>query len=139
MTTAKYSFYTPHERVILDCGDELVTKQSHKAECDINTILAQYAKTGIINHISNSEPQYLDLPSSVDFQESLALVQEASDAFASLPSGVRDRYANDPGRFLSALSDPGQRDFLREAGVLKPAIEAPPAPKEPPKPASAAD
>ena len=62
------------------------------AECDINNILSQFSKTGIINHINQNAAQYIDLPDSIDFQQSLAIIQDATDAFASLPSKVREFY-----------------------------------------------
>lgn len=113
-------FYRPHERVTLDCGEELITKQSHKAECDIHNILKQYQRTGIITHINSHSPQYLDLPSSLDLQDAISLVNQAENAFAALPSSVRERYANDPARFLAAFQDPDQAEFLREVGLLHP-------------------
>lgn len=121
---AHYDFYTPHSRVTLDF-DEInpqsisLTKQSHKNECDINTILKQYSKTGIISHINTQSPQYLELPDALDYQESLNVVAEASIAFDSLPSVVRDHFKNDPLNFLSSFSDPSQRETLEKFGLLK--------------------
>lgn len=103
----------------IDCGPEMVTKQSHKDECDIHKILSQYQKTGIINHITPNQPQYLDLPDNLDYQQSVNLILEAQEAFATLPSLIRDRYGNDPARFLEALNDPSQREFLTEIGVFE--------------------
>lgn len=114
-----YSFYTPHDRVTINTGDQLITKQSMAFECDINNILKQFSKTGIINHINSNQAQYLDLPDNLDFQSSLAIIQQADDAFASLPSKVREHYKNDPARFLGALTDPAERDLLTEYGILK--------------------
>jgi len=126
MTTATYSFYTPHPSITLDCGTEEITKQSHKAECDINTILSQFSRTGIIDHINNSPAEWLDLPDTMDFQQSLAVISEAQDAFASLPSQVRDYYQNSPAVFLGALTNPAEHDRLVEYGVLKPRVQSPP-------------
>jgi len=124
-----YSFYQPHDPVQLDCGTELITKQSHKAECDINTILKQFSQTGIIDHINKHQAEYIDLPDNLDFQTSLDIINQANDAFASLPSLVRDHYQNDPARFLGALTDPSQRSKLEEYGIFKPRPpEEPPAP-----------
>lgn len=124
-------FYRPHKRVTLDCGDELVTKQAHKDECDIHNILRQYQRTGIITHISQRQAAFVDLPSEVDFQQSLHLINQANEAFAQLPSRIRDSFGNDAQRFLAAIYDPAQRDHLISLGV----INAPP----PPRPADPAD
>jgi len=114
-------------RVSYSCGDQLVTKQSHKQECDINFILTQFKKTGIITHISKQQPVYGDLPDQIDFQQSLNLINAASDAFDALPSVVRRYFANDPGNLLAALHDPAQANKLQELGILKgPATPQPP-------------
>lgn len=122
---AGFSFYYPNRvSVVLDCGDEMITKQSFKDECDINTIMAHYEKTGIITHMTETQGQYLDLPDSMDFQDALTLVSHASDAFDNLPSVLRDRYKNDPSLFLSALSDPAERSVLTEFGVFRTPVDS---------------
>lgn len=135
-----YCFYRPHARVAFSCGDELITKQSHKAECDIHNILKQYQRTGIITHVQNARPTYEDLPDSMDYQQSLNLIMEADEAFMNLPSKVRDHFKNDPGLFLAAFSDPSQRQTLTDFGLLQAPSSSPPlpvAPVPPPEPAPA--
>lgn len=105
-------------RVSLDCGDEAVTKQSHKAECDINNILRQYQRTGILTHVQNARPTYGDLPSDVDFQQAMNTILEAESAFLALPSKVRAHFDNDPERFLASFYDPAQAEDLRRFGLL---------------------
>lgn len=129
--------YRPHSRVQLDCGDTMITKQSHKAECDIHNILRQYQRTGIIAHVQRARPSYLDLPDLSDFQTSLHVLREAEEAFAALPSRVRDHFANDPANFLAAFNDPKQAEQLRAFGLLRP-LEASGSGREPP-PASGGD
>lgn len=107
-------------RVQVDTGDQLITKQSHKDECDIHRILKQYQRTGILAHVQKARPQFIDLPDSVDYQAALNTIIEAQDTFSALPSIVRDYFANDPARFLAAFSDEKQADKLREFGLLNP-------------------
>lgn len=113
-------YQTPRRRVPTYCSGELVTKQSHKAECDINNILSQFKQTGIITHISNQPPVYADLPDSLDYQQSMNTIISADDAFARLPSVVRRYFNNSPEELLLALSDPAMRPKLIELGVLEP-------------------
>lgn len=96
-----------------------MTKQSMAAQCDINNILKQFKMTGVISHISvhASKGTYQDLPESLDFQESLHTVKRAQDAFASLPSKVRNRFDNDPALFLMFCSDPANAAELVELGL----------------------
>jgi len=113
-------FYRPHPRYLQEVGEFSMTKQSHKDECDINLILRQYQRTGIINHVQAARPTYSDLPDAIDYQASLSILMEADQAFQNLPAKVRNHFANDPATFLAALTDPNQADQLREFGVLKP-------------------
>lgn len=109
-----------------------MTIQSAKAECDINNILSQYRRTGIVTHVTTARPSYEDLPDPMDYQQSMNLLLDAQAAFAGLPSKVRDHFGNDPIRLLAAIQDPAQADQLREFGILAPLPPAPaPAPTPP--------
>lgn len=112
-------FHRKHERVYAPHEDVVMTKQSAKAECDIHNILSQYRRTGIISHVARAQAQFLDLPEVEDFQDALRQVEVAKEAFAALPSAIWDRFSNDPGRFLAALSDPAERPFLEDVGVFR--------------------
>lgn len=124
-----YSFYRPHVRVYAPITGPSMTKQSHKAECDINNILKQYQKTGILQHITQQQPIYTDLPDNTDYQQSLEILQKADDTFSTLPSVVRAHFHNDPGEFLAAFHDPSQRSQLEEWGLINKA--PPPRPPDP--------
>lgn len=111
-------FYRPHPRVSLDCGDHLITKQSHKAECDIHNILRQYQRTGILEHVARGQQAFIELPDALDYQASLHVIANAQAAFAALPSTVRDHFSNSPELFLSAFTDPTQHSTLADLGLL---------------------
>lgn len=113
-------FYRKHDRVLAEVGTRSRTLQDHKDECDINLILKQYQKTGIINHVQAARPTYEDLPDNIDYQQAMNTLLTAQEAFAGLPSKVRDHYGNDPERFLAAFYDSQQHDELRAFGLLKP-------------------
>lgn len=122
-------FYRKHPRVTSEGGGELLTKQEHKDECDINLIIKQYHRTGVI-HLNPEQPTFDDLPSNIDYQEACNTLIQADAAFAALPARTRDRFGNDPSRLLSAMDDPDRRTELEELGILKPK----PAPEPPPVP-----
>lgn len=127
-----WGFHQPHDPVDLDCGDEMMTKQSHKDECDIHNILRQYQQTGIIQHINDRTGVFDDLPSDLDYQASMNLMLDAQARFAALPAKVRDHYGNDPARFLAAFQDPDQEDTLRGFGLLNPKADPLPSPSNTP-------
>lgn len=109
-----------HKRVPTAVHGASRTHQSFKQECDINTILKNYTKTGFLSHTNTSQPQYFDVPQNIDYQLALNTIMDAEQRFAALPASVRDQYQNDPGVLLAALQDKGQHDKLRELGVLAP-------------------
>lgn len=130
-----FSFYRPHERQFAPHDSEEITKQSHKAECDIHTILSQFQRTGILTHINQNQAEFMDLPDGVDFQSAMELVKSAEHSFAALPSKVRDRFDNDPFQFLAAFQDPAMEAELRDLGLLNP-IRPPDPLSEPEAPSS---
>lgn len=93
-----------------------LTEQHHAKACDINTIMARYLKTGLIEHISRYEPQFGDI-SELDFKKSLDTITRVESEFYELPAYVRDHYENDPSNYLAAVvTDEG----LKELQSLKP-------------------
>lgn len=130
--------YSLKERVRLQCAptssDPSRTKQSFKAECDINTIIARFLRTGILDYAEKHEAQYGDA-TGVDFTEAMQTVAKAQSMFNDLPSALRNRFKNEPALFLDFIHDDKNRDEARKLGLLKP--EPAPAP-EPVKTATAA-
>lgn len=114
------SFYRPHDRVYSPHGERSMTRQEFKEECDIYEILAQFRDTGVIRRVQTAQPTFGDLPDDIDFQQSVNTVLQAQQAFASLPSNVRDFYGNNPERFLAAMYDSSQRDQLERFGLVTP-------------------
>jgi len=141
-------FYRPHKRVtydgtITDPWTGVVTtperrvKQSFVAECDINNIIKSFSVTGQFNHLSRNAQKgvYMDLPDEQDFQVSMNIIAEATQAFATLPSQVRDRFNNDPAKFLGFMSDPANQDEAIKLGLATkrsaPTADSPPPPIRP--------
>jgi len=119
--------YAKHERVQLDfidpdTGEHCVgrTKQAHKDECDINIVLKNYDKTGLITHVNNAIAEYGDYTEVNEFQESLNMVIKAQDTFDQLPSAVRKQFGNDPGAFFEFATNPKNQQQLVEMGLAHP-------------------
>lgn len=113
------SFYRSRVRQPQPVGDRSLAKQSMRDECDINRIVRQYQRTGIVSHIAERAGQFLDLPDACELQTSLEVVRQADEAFAALPSVVRDEFGNSPETFLLAFRDPAKKERLRELGLLQ--------------------
>lgn len=131
------------KRVQIAFPDQGRTKQSFKDECDINNILSRFNKTGQLPELIKSNPQYGDFSSVNDYQDSLNLVLHAQAQFAALSSRVRERFNNDPARFLEFTSNPknaqemidlGLAQKRSSEGVSSPSSQpAPGSPKQPKK------
>lgn len=93
------------------------TKQSFSSECDVNNILKKYTQTGILPNMMSSSPSYGDFSNPVDYQQSMNTVLNAQAQFASLPSIVRTRFANDPALFLDFASNPKNSEELIKLGL----------------------
>jgi phage internal scaffolding protein len=93
------------------------TEQHHKSECDIDTIIRKYDKTGLITHVNSAVAQYGDFTDVNEYQVSLNMVIDAQNAFNELPSAIRKKFGNDPGEFFEFATDPDNYDELVKLGL----------------------
>jgi len=114
------SAYKPHDRVVKEFHLPSRTQQSFKDETNINTIMAKYQKTGLIDHVNEHGPTYGEQPMAVDFHEAMNLVADANTMFAELPSSVRANFDNDPSAFLDYIADDERREALLNDKKINP-------------------
>ena len=95
--------------------DDGITEQHHTEQCDVNTILSTYMKTGVLPPI-DSNAQYGDL-SDFDYQSMQNQIANANSLFEQLPENVRYRFGNEPYRFLNFVQDEKNYDELVEMGL----------------------
>lgn len=95
------------------------TKQSFKDECNINTILHKYQKTGLVDHVAKHAGRYDDLGSSADYHTALNTVLAARESFESLTSSIRSKFFNDPASFLEFVQNPDNHAELVKLGLAK--------------------
>lgn len=113
-----------------------LTKQSMKAETDINNILARYAKSGLLTHLAGGTPQWLDVSEVSDYREAIERVRAADTWFSGLPAKMRETFHNDPAAFLDFASDPSNDKMMAELGLegrVKPAVNPNIDRKDPPE------
>lgn len=139
----RHPYTTVRERVQLSFADSIArTKQSFKAECDINTILEKYQRTGILEHARRHGGDYGFAP-AVDFKQAMDIVAQGRTMFEELPSSLRRRFG-DPESYLAFVQDPDNREEMRELGMLRADLppaepEGPEGPTEEPPKADAGD
>lgn len=106
--------------VSIDCSSPQLTDQSYAQSCDINNIMAQYAKTGMLPLQQNAQPSYIDNTMIPNLEEAFNIVKLASEAFYELPAYIRRQMDNDPAMLEIFVSNPENEDVLIKYGVLKP-------------------
>lgn len=133
-------------RVSIETGDQTHVQQNLRDETDINRIMSKYRKTGVLTHVSSAVGQYGDFSDVPDYKTGLERIYGAQDLFMSLPATIRDRFNNDPAKFIEFTTDEKNIDELRSMGLAPKKAQAeaerPPLgaqaeadpPKEAPKP-----
>jgi len=109
--------YGQKMKVAIATGDGL-TEQNHKDETDINKIVRKYNKTGLIDHLNQFEKQYADM-TGYDYQDAMNTVAAANTMFEGLPSQIRNKFDNDPAKFINFVDDENNYDAMVEMGLAK--------------------
>lgn len=109
----------------IDCSNlPSLTRQEFADDCDINKLMSQYEKTGLLpSNMNTSQPRYLDVSEVPDLRTALDYLQDSTAAFMALPASVRKEFDNDALKFVDFASDPKNIDDMRKWGL------APPLPK----------
>lgn len=102
-----------------------MTRQSEADACDINKIMAQYRRSGLLSHVNKYQGRYEDITAlaETDFQSALNMVIEAEEMFETVPADIREKFMNDPGKFLEFATNPENVEEMRELGLATPAEE----------------
>jgi len=108
------------------------TKQQFKLECDINTIMKKYEKTGLITHVKEGGT-YGDFTNVSDYHSALNQVIEADEAFMTLPASTRKKFNNDAAQMIAFLDDPKNDEEAIKLGLKAKPIQDPVLPQEPVK------
>lgn len=95
-----------------------MTEQAHKDTTDINHILADYRRTGLIKHAKKHEGQYDDV-TGVDFETSMKIIADTKSLFEGLPSEIRKEFNQNPTEFLNFVQNPKNEEKLHQMGILK--------------------
>lgn len=107
------------QRVALKLNKVTKTDQSFKKMCDINIIVSNAKKTGVLSHQRENIAQYIDntqIPSLLDAQK---LIRDAQESFMSLPSQIRKLMDHDPTKLVEFINDSENYDILCKHGILE--------------------
>lgn len=101
-------------------------RQSEAGECDINRIVSQYAKSGVLP-VGFAQGIFEDVSAIGDYRAALERVRIAEAEFMRLPPQVRLKFENDPLRFVEFAVNPENEQAMVELGLLerRPAVAEP--------------
>lgn len=137
------SAYDERERLgksFVDENGEILpsrTKQSFKAECDIQNILRKFQRTGVIEHARRFSGEFGHAP-AVDFKTAMDIVAAGKSKWEELPTTLKQRFGSAES-FLEFFQDEANRSEAEKLGLVEKRSPAEPeAELEPsPGPASA--
>lgn len=115
------SAYDKHDTSVyaLNFFDVTLTQQHMSAECDINNIVKQFQKTGLLPSNVRSNPMYADVSNIPDYMSALNSVIQAQDMFDDLPANVRKRFNNNPAELLEFCSNPDNLSEAIDLGIVE--------------------
>jgi Chlamydia-phage Chp2 scaffold (Chlamy_scaf). len=103
-------------------GDKGVTKQADLKESDINYIMKRFEKTGTLPEMILKNGHYGDYTAVPDYQEAMNIINLAQSQFEALDVNVRNRFENNPEKFLAFTTNPENYDEMEKMGLLKPEL-----------------
>ncbi len=78
--------------------------------------MARFLKTGAITHYAAHSEEYGDA-TQVDLLDAQLVVAQAQTMFEELPSNIRKKFENDPGKFLDFVQNPANLEEMQELGL----------------------
>jgi phage internal scaffolding protein len=105
-----------------------MAQQHFRDECNINTIMGRYERTGILVDPllqRQVKPEFGDFANLPDYQEAQNAIIEAHELFDNLPSSIRKRFDNSPARLLDFMADPDNLDEAIRLGIVSKPLEKP--------------
>jgi phage internal scaffolding protein len=104
------------EASAVTCAEPTLTQQHFKEQQDINRIVKQYAKTGVaVQTIRKPMPD--DYVGITDYHSAMNAIRAGDDAFAELPSNIRERFNNDPAEFVDFCLDEANHEEAAKLGL----------------------
>lgn len=104
------------KRPVVNTGSESFVQQQFAEEVDINTIIRRF---GLGQAPAYVEGIYGDFTGVTDFYSAREAVQRAERNFMQLPVEVREKFENDPGKFLEYAEAVPEENLLEYLGLRK--------------------
>lgn len=96
-------------------GGPTLTDESQAEAVDVNNIVRQYVRTGLMPQRSGA--RYEDV-SSTDYMAMRNFIADKEALFGGLPARVRARFGGDPYQLLRFIENPANRDEAIKLGLI---------------------
>jgi len=121
MTTKKVipfrTHYSPQLRVSFETKGESLTEQQFAEESQIINKIRKYDSQGFFDSINSNPAQYNDFTQVRDLADAIDQIEQAKDAFQTIPSDVRKKFNNSPSEFFNFASNESNYDELVKLGL----------------------
>ena len=121
MTTKKVipfrTHYSPQMRVSFETEGESLTEQQFAEESQILNKIRKFDSQGFFDSINRNPAQYTDFTQVRDLADAIDQIEEARDAFQTIPSDVRKKFNNSPSEFFDFASKESNYDELVKLGL----------------------
>lgn len=114
-----------YRRQAVDTGRETYTQEQYANEVDINTIVRRF---GLTREMPSGVAggAYGDFTGIYDYESALAAVERARSGFLALDPEVRERFDNDPGRYIEYVDGLDDDELGPEVGGPAPVVPVEP-------------
>lgn len=109
--------YSPQLRVTYDTVGESLTEQQFAEESQIINKIRKYDSQGFFDSINRNPQQYTDFSQVRDLTDAIELIDNAKDAFETIPSDIRKQFNNSPSEFFNFASQESNYDELVKLGL----------------------
>jgi phage internal scaffolding protein len=105
-------------KVITVTDKNKIVEQSQAALTDVHRLLEPAIKNGLLRHAIKYEGEMDDIPAA-DYTDAMNKVAQANSMFEQLPGKIRERFEQNPAKFLEFVQNPANAKELGEMGLLK--------------------
>ena len=109
--------YSPQLRVTFETEGESLTEQQFAEESKIINKIRKYDSQGFFDSINQNPGQYNDFTQVRDLADAIEQIEQARDAFQTIPSDVRKKFNNSPSEFFDFASKESNYDELVKLGL----------------------
>jgi phage internal scaffolding protein len=109
--------YSPQVRVTFETKGESLTEQQFAEESQIINKIRKYDSQGFFDSINRNPAQYNDFTQVRDLADAIDQIEQARDAFQTIPSDVRKKFNNSPSEFFNFASKEDNYDELVKLGL----------------------